>query len=113
MVDVVLQHNMFGPPQPADVVEGVKAILRDFPSARDDYKELVMRYWLRYCGLAELLETNPGPHELIAWIKLPTTVSAKTIQNRGMEEQLKNHHLAPSEAARALRDARANQGPVR
>lgn len=109
---VTMQMRLDGTGAPADVVEGVKALLAEYATARDSYMELIARYWLEYDGLAALLKQAPTPEEFVTWMRERAT-SSKTVQNRGLEVQREHPALDARPDVRRIRNAQATQGPVR
>ena len=110
---VPLQQSMFGEARlvPADVPAGIRLILEEHPSARNDYRELVARYWLAFDGLDRVL--GDRAEAFLAWICQKGTTSPKTIQNRCLELQRQERTLDAAPAVRRVRNAQATQGVVR
>ena len=107
------QYQLFSPGYTleGDVVAKARHLLQEFPETRDDYAELVVRFWLEFDGLDEVLP--PYLHDrFIRWYCNGAT-SPKTIVNRAMELQRQYPALDASPEVRALRDRQAKQGPVR
>ena len=67
-----------------NVVDRVRYILETYPDTRDSYQALMMRYWLEFDGLRDLLTAPDKAHVLIDWFTTRAT-SPKTLQNRAME----------------------------
>ena len=107
-----MQQTLFGgPPVPADIPGRVRAILQAYPGARNDYKELIARYWLEYDGLAAVLGDKAGA--FLEFMRRDGTTSPKTVQNRAMEIQRQDRSLDAAPAVRRVRNAQATQGAVR
>ncbi|MBN2446594.1 MAG: hypothetical protein JXO22_07710 [Phycisphaerae bacterium] len=111
-MQVVMQVDMFRGEVPVDVVEGLKAVLLDNPDARNDYKTMIAAYWLRFDGLAQLLENNPTPEAFATWMRDRAT-SPKTLQNRAMELQREYDQLEATAEVRRYRNMQARAGVVR
>lgn len=120
-----IQRGMLGVPdqEAGDVVLHLRELLTYQPALRDDYKALVVAYWLAYDGLAAVLADIEkaarayncqltAVDRFRAWFTARAT-SPKTIQNRAMEIQRAHPELDASPAVRAQRARQATQGPVR
>jgi hypothetical protein len=90
-----------------NVVDNVTYILEQYPDTRNSYKRLLVRYWLEFDGLDEIL----GPEvceAFLTWFTKRAT-SPKTLQNRVGEVQNARPDLeaCPDVADWRLRQARA------
>ena len=105
-----MQFDLFGGLVPADVVEGIKFILETDPSARNDYRRMMARFWLEFEGLDEVLGDKAGA--FVDWFTQQAT-PPKTLQNRCMEIQNQHRDLEADPHVKEYRRRQATAGRVR
>lgn len=107
-----VQKNLFGETVvTGDIRDRIIFLLEEYPETRDDYHELMVRYWLEFDGLDRLLPDETAREAFREWfVKRATTV--KTIQNRALEIQRRYSALDARPSVRKLRDNQAKAGPV-
>lgn len=95
-----------------DVVDRIRYLLETYPDTRNSYQALMMRYWLKFDGLGDMLSAPEKAQVLVDWFANRATCP-KTIQNRAMELQRRTPQLDAHPEIRERRRRQATQGPVR
>ena len=104
-----LQYDLFGGAVIAgNIVDRIEWLLETYPDARDDYTVLIIRYWLEFDGLADLVDEEA----ILEWARQRVT-APKTLQNRAMEIQRRRPDLDARPEVREWRNRQAKAGVVR
>lgn len=114
------QFDLFGgmaPPAHLNLQDRVRWILNTYPATRDDDRLLVLRYWLDFDGLGELLDAD-AIQTLERFLSHPKTANPETLRRRRQELQRldsggSDETLAPSDSTKRWRKSRAHAGPPR
>ena len=115
-----MQFDLFGglaPPAHMKLQDQVRWILDHYPATRDNDRLLVLRYWLEFDGLRELLD-GEAIATLERFMANPRTATPETVRRRRQELQRldsggSDDDLAPSDSTKRWRKARAHAGPPR
>lgn len=95
-----------------NIEEKVEAILERFPGTRNCYRAVMLRYWVEYDGLADILGDD-GAEAFGRWfMDAHKATSPKTIQNRAMEVQRRRADLDAEQTTREWRNRKARGGRV-